>query len=148
MPAGHRSWPPAGRGKGGRGQLPPGNVGKHFCVAENRRFNADGNHAMQMQHGRIHRERGTSPRFMRCSIVENPWQRQNVNKATQNALKCTILRAKVEKFSGEGTQPPPRPHRPRGERDTPSPHSTTCHCPLEKNPEGARVSGPADRMKM
>jgi len=30
---------------------------------------------------------GTSSRFMRCNVVENPWQRQNVNKSTQNAPK-------------------------------------------------------------
>ena len=40
------------------------------------------------------------------------------NKAFQNAPKCTILKAKVQKFSGEGHSPLSRPH-PGGEGDTP-----------------------------
>jgi len=36
------------------------------------------------------------------------------NKAFQNAPKFTILKAKVQKFSGEGAQLPPQTPSPRG----------------------------------
>jgi len=55
-----------------------------------------------------------------CEILCGGW-RFSVNKAFQNAPKCTILKAKVQKFSGRRHSPLPRPH-PWWEDDTP-PHA-------------------------
>ena len=60
-----------------------------------------------------------------------------VNKAIQNAPKCTSLRTKVAKFYGKRAQPPPQTLSPAG-RDTaptiPTPSADTRPSPLEKNP--------------
>jgi len=42
------------------------------------------------------------------------------DKSFQNALKCTILKAKVQKFSGDGSQPPPQTLLPMGRGYPPS----------------------------
>ena len=45
------------------------------------------------------------------------------DKSFQNALKCTILKAKVQKFSGDGSQPPPQTLLPMGRGyPLPKPH--------------------------